>query len=176
MHYQIKVLIVGLLLIVQPSFAQSNHSDNSLYVGMGSADDSNPYESDETPWAVGWVSHSQDSNASWGFEIAGEGTMLDSTYDNDNAIKQAISFNLIGAINLSTAPDWRVDLGLLAGVRQTAKDCPDSYLGFQCYADQPPDTDYSFNSGGVLFIGYELLSIGFRTTGESNMVTLGVNF
>lgn len=176
MRNQIKILIVGLLLIVQPSFAQSNDSSSSLYLGIGSADDSNPYESDNTPWAVGWVSHLQDSNASWGLEIAGEGTMLDSTYDNDNAIKQAISFNIIGATNLSRAPNWRMDLGLLAGIRQTAKDCPDSYLGFQCYADEPPDADYSFNFGGVLFIGYKSLSIGLRGTDESSMVTLGLNF
>lgn len=176
MRHQMKIIFVGLLLIVQPSFAQSNNSNNSLYLGVGSADDATPFESDDTPWAVGWVSHLRDSNASWGLEIAGEGTMLDSTYDNDNAIKQAISFNLIGAINLSRAPHWRVDLGLLAGFRQTAKDCPDSYLGFQCYADEPPDADYSFNSGGVLFIGYKSLSIGFRATGESQMVTLGLNF
>ena len=176
MHHQIKILIVGLLLIVQPSFAQSNDSSNSLYIGIGSADDSNPLESDDTPWAVGWVHHLQNSNASWGLEIAGEGTMLDSTYDNNDAIKQALSFNIIGATNLTRAPDWRVDLGLLAGFRQTAADCPDSYLGYQCYADEPPDTDYSFNFGGVLYIGYKSLSIGFRATGESNMVTLGLNF
>ena len=74
MRNQIKILIVGLLLIVQPSFAQSNDSSSSLYLGIGSADDSNPYESDNTPWAVGWVSHLQDSNASWGLEIAGAET------------------------------------------------------------------------------------------------------
>jgi len=176
MRHPLKILIVGLLFIVQPSFAQAPNSSNSLYLGMGSADDSNPYESDDTPWALGWIHHSGGSNTSWGVDIAGEGTMLDSTYDNVNAIEQGISFNLIGATNLSKTPYWRVDLGLLAGFRQTAQECPDSYIGFQCYADEPPDADYSFNYGGVLFIGYKSLSIGFRATGESNMVTLGLNF
>lgn len=176
MRLQMKLVLIGLLLIAQPSFAQAPNSSNSLYLGIGSADESNPYESDDTPWALGWVHHSAGSNASWGIDIAGEGTMFDSTYDNVNAIKQAVSFNLIGATNLSTAPYWRMDLGILAGFRQTAQECPDSYLGFQCYADEPPDTDYSFNFGGVLFIGYKSLSIGLRATGESSMVTLGLNF
>ena len=176
MRYQMKILIVGLLLIVQPAFAQAPNSSNSLYLGVGSADDSNPYESDDTPWALGWVHHSAGSTASWGVDIAGEGTMLDSTYNNDNAIKQAISLNFIGATNLSRTPYWRVDLGVLAGFRQTAQECPDSYLGFQCYADEPPDTEYSFNYGGVLYIGYKSLSIGFRATGESNMMTVGLTF
>ena len=181
MQRQIEIVIVGLLLIVQPSFAQSNDSSDryyrsSLYLGIGSADDSKPYESDDTPWAVGWVHHVRDSKASWGVDVAGEGTMLDSTYDRDNAIKQALSFNIIGAANLSRAPNWRLDLGLLAGFRQTSKDCPDSYLGYACYADEAPDTDYSGNFGGVLFIGYKSLSIGVRATGESTMVTLGLNF
>jgi hypothetical protein len=175
-RHQLKILIFGLLLFVQASFAQGPNSSNSLFLGVGSADDSNPYESDDTPWALGWVHHSGGSNASWGIDIAGEGTMLDSTYDNVNAIKQAISINLIGATNLSRAPSWRVDLGFLAGFRQTAQECPDSYLGFQCYADEPPDTEYSFNYGGVLFIGYKSLSIGLRATGESNMLTFGLNF
>ena len=110
MRHQLKILIFGLLLFVQASFAQAPNSSNSLFLGIGSADESNPYESDDTPWALGWVHHSAGSNASWGIDIAGEGTMLDSTYDNNDAIKQALSFNIIGATNLTRAPDWRVDL------------------------------------------------------------------
>ncbi|GIS46801.1 MAG: hypothetical protein Ct9H90mP19_0380 [Gammaproteobacteria bacterium] len=47
-----------------------------FYLGLGSGDDSDPYASDSNPWAVGFMV--RDVDGSYGFDIAGEGTMLDS--------------------------------------------------------------------------------------------------
>ena len=68
--------------------------DTSLiYFGLGQGDDSDPYASDSTPWAIGFMV--RDINGSYGFDIAGEGTMLDSTYGQNEAIDQGLSIILL---------------------------------------------------------------------------------
>ena len=90
--------------------------DTSLiYFGLGQGDDSDPYASDSTPWAIGFMV--RDVNGSYGFDIAGEGTMLDSTYGQNEAIDQGLSYNFIAARKISGESEWRTDLGLLLGKR-----------------------------------------------------------
>ncbi|WP_415392214.1 hypothetical protein [Paracoccus sp. SJTW-4] len=61
-------------------------------------------------------------------------------------------------------------------MREAAADCPDSYLGFQCYADTDPDTDYKGNFGGVLTVSVDRLTLGLRATGESTQMVAGFRF
>ena len=149
--------------------------DTSLiYFGLGQGDDSDPYASDSTPWAIGFMV--RDINGSYGFDIAGEGTMLDSTYGQNEAIDQGLSYNFIAARKISGESEWRTDLGLLFGARETAQDCPDSYLGYACYADEAPDADYEVNYGIVMHITGGETTFGFRVTGESTQIIFGLNF
>ena len=146
-----------------------------FYLGLGSSDDSDPYASDSNPWAIGFMV--RDIDSSFGFDIAGEGTMLDSTYGQNDAIDQGFSYNFIAATKISGESAWRVDLGLLLGARETSQDCPDSYLGYACYADQTPDAEYEVNYGAVMHITTSgQATFGFRVTGESTQFIFGFNF
>ena len=147
-----------------------------LYVGAGSADDSNSYENDDTPFSVGFLMHQENSNKSWGVDIAGEGTALDSTYGRNNSVAQGLSYNFLYATNLSSNSDRRFDLGVIVGAREKSNDCPDSYLGYQCYADESPDVEYGFNFGAMLHVTFQTFTIGLRATGESTQLIIGFNF
>ncbi|MFC0202479.1 hypothetical protein [Paracoccus rhizosphaerae] len=56
---------------------------------------------------------------------------------------------------------------MLVGIRKKTADCADSCLGYQCYADTDPETDYTGNLGAVLTMSYDRLMIGVRASSES---------
>ena len=120
-----------------------------FYVGIGSKDDSSIryIKSVKLPWSLGYLQHQENSKTSWGVDIANEGTMLDSRHGMDDAMGRGLSYNLLAATNLSDSSNWRFDLGIILGLRETAVDCPESYIGYQCYADESPDYEYGFNYG-----------------------------
>ena len=111
----------------------------------------------------------------YGLDLAGEGTMLDSTFGQDS-LSQALSFNFLLGSNLYDNGTIRVDAAGILGIRETFADCPDSFLGFQCYADTPPSTEYDVNYGALLTVSYERVSFGVRITGESTQAVLGLKF
>jgi len=110
-----------------------------------------------------------------GFDIAGEGTMLDSTYGGDE-IRQALSLNFLVGSNLYKADAVRVDAAAIIGMRESFADCPDSFLGFQCYADQSPDTEYDLNLGAMISLTMQSVSLGVRATEVSTQAVIGVKF
>ncbi|SMY08808.1 hypothetical protein LOM8899_02966 [Flavimaricola marinus] len=147
-----------------------------LYAGAGQAIDSENLTDDNIPYAIGGLVMSPASGLVLGADIAGEGEMFDST-GGGNRIRQALSYNLLIGGNVYDDQSIRADAMLLLGARESVSDCPDSYLGFQCYADTDPDTQYDFNYGAMFAVTFgEAASLGVRMTGESAQLTLGFMF
>ena len=153
-----------------PLLAQS-----TLYFGGGINNNADELERDDTPFVVGILAHSPTGNLLIGGDIAGEGEMLDSTYGT-NAIRQAFSFNGLIGSTLSQSQTTKVDAAFILGVRETFSDCPDSFLGYQCYADEPPETEYTFNYGALVSISFNNIAVGLRMTEVSTMATVGFSF
>jgi len=148
-----------------------------IFLGGGSSKgDADSFENDDTAWSLGWLQRMAGKSYSLGFDIAGEGTMLDSTWGQNEAVDQGFSINFLATRNLTSTDSFAVDLGLLLGARESAQDCPRSYLGYQCYADAKPKTEYEANFGVIGFVTFKSVSVGFRATGESTQLTLGINF
>jgi len=157
--------------------AQENINKNNVFyfgVGSSSGDDD---ENDDTPWSLGILHNSPTSDRVYGFDISGEGTMLDSTYGGYNDLAQGFSFNFLYGFDISENKDDKLSVGLIIGFIEEEQDCPDSYLGYQCYADESPDNEYGFNGGG--FLNYsvsESLNLGLRATSNSTQLTIGFKF
>ena len=162
-------------IAVQAAHADQN-GESIAYLGVGAAKKGNATESSRSPFAIGYLKLSNTSNAIWGFDFSREGTMLDSTWSQNNAVKQASSYNLLFGTNFSKSENYRVDFALLAGAREKTSDCPSSFLGYQCYANAKPDTSYAFNYGAVISYTYKSLMLGVRATGESAQGLLGLRF
>ena len=116
-------------------------------------------------------------NSVIGFDIAGEGTMLDSTYGGYDDLAQGTSYNFLYGADISQSKNDKIHIGLIFGFIETEADCPDSYIGYQCYADAEPDYEYDFNGGG--FLNYSInqsLNLGLRATSNSTQVTFGFKF
>lgn len=160
------------LLLGSAAFAQDGRS--VFYGGVGQASDEE-FEVDATPWSVGVMTQAANSRFIIGADIAGEGTMLDSTW-GDNELRQARSFNLLVGGNIATNGTMRIDAGLLLGVRETFADCPPSYLGYQCYADTEPSVEYDANYGVIVGVSFDRTMLGVRATGESVQALVGVRF
>lgn len=151
---------------------------NVLFVGVGHTlwrPDST--RSDQIPWSIGYL-HST-SSFFVGFDFAGEGTMLDNTTGKNNEVHQGLSLNLLAGKNIPLGANARIGVGILAGARMTGKSCAgigNSYLGFQCYADQDPAEEYALNYGAVLHLTVRRVLFGARVSGESVQGMLGVAF
>ena len=127
------------------------------------------------PFVVGFLHQPAASQFVFGFDFAGEGEMLDSTYGG-NEVRQALSYNLLLGSNLMRDGNFRVDAGVLLGLRESFADCPDSFLGYQCYADEAPDTEYDANFGAFIGVSFDGIMLGLRGTGESTQGLLGLRF
>ena len=182
MVYINRIIFLVALCLLSLSVFSDNHASNAdtviekennglLYIGLGSADDSDIVG--EEPWSVGFIF--RDTNSSYGFDIGGEGVMLDGTYGIDS-IEQAISYNLLGGMKISGDSNWRTDLGILIGIVEQSAECPRSYVGYQCYADYPAEYEYTFNYGLMLHTTYDRVTFGIRATGESTQIIFGINF
>ncbi|CAM3247146.1 hypothetical protein SAMN04488021_10430 [Paracoccus aminovorans] len=156
--------------------AQDDLLRNTFYIGAGRAESGDPLENDDTPWSIGFLHQRADSRLVLGFDIGREGTMIDSTWGLDERPKQATSYNLLIGGSLVDNGRFRTDAALLVGLRESFADCPDSYLGFQCYADRAPDTEYKGNFGAVLTLSVDRLALGLRATGESTQLVAGLRF
>jgi hypothetical protein len=58
----------------------------------------------------------------------------------------------------------------------TNKECADSYLGYECYADEDPTYSYAVNYGALAHLSYKRIMVGARRTGESTQAVLGYLF
>lgn len=161
------------LLFGSAALAQTGPS-GTLYFGAGTNNESDALEIDETPFVIGALFFSGPSLV-YGFDLASEGQMLDSTYGT-NELRQAFSFNgLIGA-NVVQTTGFRADIAAILGFKESFADCPDSFLGFQCYADQEPETEYEFNFGAMINFTFDAVSFGVRATDVSTQAVFGINF
>jgi hypothetical protein len=151
--------------------------DLTVYGAVGKANTKSVVGTEApTPFAVGVFYTPTGGKLDLGFDIAGEGTKLDSTYGRVNNVAQALSFNALIGTKLASVGSVRVDVAGLVGARQKSQSCPASYLGYQCYADRAPDVVYTLNYGAVVTLGYRRLLVGARVTGESTQAMLGIRF
>ena len=171
----IKSAIWCLLAVSAASPSQANES--IVYGGIGTAkNDSSSATSDKNSFSLGYIRISEIHNSIWGLDFSKEGTLLDSTYRQNKAVKQGMSFNLLLGTNLAKTELSRFDVAVLLGARQKTTDCPSSYLGYQCYADAEPDMKYGFNYGAVLTWSFKSVMVGIRATGESTQALIGMRF
>ncbi len=167
--------VIGLLAGITTVHANENDK-NVIYIGGGSAQSGNPLKSSATPGSIGYLRLSNENDAVIGFDVGGEGTLLDSTWGQRSAVKQANSYNLLVGKNLMKNESSRFDATFLVGMRRSTTSCPSSYLGYQCYADAAPDNKYDLNYGLVLAVSYKSVMVGVRATGESAQALLGLRF
>jgi len=167
---------VALLAVVSIANAATN-GENVIYLGGGAAE-SGPIAttSNKSPFTVGYLKLSNTRDFVWGLDVSGEGTKLDSTWGQTNAVKQANSFNFLFGKNIGKTENSRYDASLIAGFRHKTSSCPSSYLGYQCYANSEPKTTYAFNYGIALTWSYKSLMLGVRATGESKQALVGIRF
>lgn len=175
-----KILQFALLSIVAVASTHSVAQEaqggtNVIYIGSGAAQTGNALKSSAAPASIGYMGLSNTKDAVWGLDYGAEGTMLESN-GTRTTIKQGSSLNLLLGKNLTKGENTRFDAGFLVGMRSTSSLCPTSYLGYQCYADKPPETSYGFNYGVVATITYRSLTVGLRATGESAQGIIGFRF
>lgn len=162
----------------QDDFAQPQDSAmrNTFYIGAGKNRDEGEFDTDNTPFSLGFMHQLADRKLILGFDIGREGTMLDSTWGMDKSPRQATSYNFLIGGNMADTGRFKADAALLLGMRESVADCADSYLGYQCYADQEPDTDYKGNFGAVVTFSFDRVVMGVRATGESTQIVAGLRF
>ena len=169
----------AILCLLAISAVSTTHANESIvYVGIGSAksNSSSGGTSDKNPFSLGYINISEVRNTIWGLDFSKEGTLLDSTYGQNKAVSQGMSFNLLLGPNLGRTEFGRFDVAVLIGARQKTTDCPSSYLGYQCYADAAPNTSYAFNYGAVLTWSFKSVMVGIRATGASTQALVGFSF
>ncbi|CAM3695933.1 hypothetical protein [Paracoccus yeei] len=173
-----KILCLCLPLTLAAGFAQAQDitANNIFYIGAGRSNDDGPLDNDNTPFSLGFMHQSPNSRLILGFDIGREGTRLDSTWNRDQDPRQATSYNLLIGGNLFDNGRYRTDAALLLGARESFAECPDSYLGYQCYADQEPETEYKGNIGAVVTVSVDRFTVGLRATGESAQILAGFRF
>lgn len=173
MSIKIRVAVAAICLSFA-SLAHAQEKSNIIYGGFGPKSD-NVLEDNFTPFVVGSLMLSDTSTMVVGFDLAGEGTVLDSTWGGNN-LDQALSVNLLIGRNIFWRSNMRIDGAVILGFRETFSDCPDSFLGYQCYAGTPPETEYDWNYGVLVTMSLEQFTIGVRVTGESTQVIAGIRF
>lgn len=154
--------------------AQST-AETIFYFGGGVNNDGATVETDETPFVLGILAAPAGSPLLFGLDIAAEGEMLDSTFGSDT-IRQSFSFNGLVGTNLYQSQSVRTDASLIVGLRESFADCPDSFLGYQCYADEAPDTEYEFSYGALVTVSFDSVTIGVRATEVSTQAIVGFSF
>lgn len=169
----IAALVIGLVV----SFGSAARAETlgTFYGGAGINNDSADLRIDDTPFVLGVLFYPSAQSFVLGFDIAGEGEMLDSTFGS-NELRQAYSFNAVIGGNVYRSDTVRTDVSAVIGFRETFADCPDSFLGFQCYADQEPETEYTFNYGAMFSVNIENFMIGLRLTEQSAQALIGISF
>ncbi len=170
------VLACVIALGTSISYAEESKGGTSIvYVGAGAAAKDDLTKSTEAPVSFGFLSVSNASDTVWGLDFSGEGTKLESN-GTRTTVKQGWSYNLALGKNITKGENTRFDAAFLVGMRTTSSTCPTSYLGYQCYADEPPKNSYGFNYGVLATMTYKSVMFGLRATGESAQALIGFRF
>lgn len=175
MTFHKPLIISGALLALLIGQTQIAAADGAIYFGLGAAQTADPTQNGDVPLSFGIIGFAP-SGLDIGFDFGREGTMLDSTWGQNDPVAQASSFNLILGHKISSTETSRLDIGALIGLRQAVADCPDSYLGYQCYADTAPNVSYEMNYGVVMTLSLQKALLGVRATGESVQAIVGLRF
>lgn len=174
MHF-LHSFILG-LAVMAGGAANAQDWRSIIYAGGGGNRSDSEYSTDKTPFSIGIMGRSGGGRAIVGLDLAREGTMLDSTWNQNQAISQGSSVNLLLGSNLTETGRFSLDAAAILGVRTTAADCPRSYLGYQCYANRTPETSYRGNFGAVVTMSYDRMTLGVRATGQSSQLVAGFRF
>ena len=173
-------VLITLLLTVQSLAAQMvtapSPAHSTIYGGLGPAEKVDPTVSHTTPWTVGFTYQPAARQFYIGLDFAGEGTSHDNTSNQNNTIEQALSLNAIVGLATPIGSHMQVGGGVLLGGRRVGLECADSYLGYQCYADQDPTPHYVFNVGGLAHLTVGHLFLGMRATTVSRQGLIGFSF
>jgi hypothetical protein len=171
-------LAVMVSMVAASSLAcATDDGENIIYFGAGGSRGGHSLgNGGGTAISLGYLRVSNASNIVWGADVSGEGTMLDSTGGNTNKAKRATSFNLLAGANIGKYESNRFDAALVLGAREKTSHCPNSYLGYQCYANSDPKNSYDVNYGLVLTWAYKSVMLGVRATGESTQALFGFRF
>lgn len=170
-----KAVVASVTILVASITFAADNGENVIYLGGGkSAKDDLPKS--DTAMNFGYLRLNNANDNVFGFDIAQEGTKLDSTWGQYNAVKSGTSYNVILGRNIARNDSYRFDAGVILGMREKSEDCPSSYLGYQCYADQDPNIEYAFNYGLLATISYKSVTFGLRATGASTQAIIGIRF
>ncbi|WP_052701063.1 hypothetical protein [Loktanella sp. S4079] len=176
MRFSTSIISTITLLLVSAGAVQAQSLSSSvLYVGVGKAINLEADEIDDTPFSIGFMHLAEPGAVNFGFDLGIEGTMLDSTYGGNN-LEQAMSANVLVGTNVYRDRNIRGDVAVLAGLREKVADCPDSSVGYQCYADIDPEYDFHFNYGAVVTVSFDAIALGVRVTEKSSQVLIGAQF
>lgn len=149
----------------------------TVYFGAG-ASFADTSQDNSIPFSIGYLYRWSSAEYFVGLDFSGEGIALNNTSGRRNAPQQGVSTNLL------FGPTWDLDIGgpriigagFLLGVRTTEVSCPDSFLGYRCYADRSPEEDFSWNVGLSVHLVVPTWLLGIRVTTQSGQVTFGFNF
>jgi hypothetical protein len=148
----------------------------TFYIGGGKSRDEGEFESDKTPFSIGIMHQVAGRKLILGGDIGREGTMLDSTWGQYEAVEQATSYNFLIGANIVDTGRFKTNAALLVGMREETSECSSSYLGYQCYADTAPENEYTANIGAVVSFSFDRVSLGVRATSESTQLLAGFRF
>lgn len=154
------------------------HAEQTSYVygGAGANNQSSSSTSSAMPWVIGGIAIDSENGSVIGFDIAGEGTKIDNTWSNVDAIQQGISYNLILGKTSDFGADTSLIFGGLVGLKVTEAYCADSYLGFRCYADATPSRNFAINFGGLIGLTFGQTMVAARVTQDSTQALVGFSF
>ena len=155
-----------------------NFRNGRLYIGGGEALTASDTQNGDAPWLIGYRTQPNAGGQSIGFEVSGEGTVLDSTWGRTTPVaEQAISFNFLAARQIETlsTETLGVELGIVVGLRAKEATCPASSLGFRCYADLDPDLTLAFTRGFAGFVDLGGAHLGLRHTDASSQLIVGID-
>lgn len=170
-----KVFVAIMLTLLSSPLAKAEGvKDAILYIGGGKAATATATKDGSTPLSIGYLTRNK--NVLFGFDFGREGTLLDSTYRQNSAPTSALSLNFIIGTNLFKQEKSSFDAGIILGIRQSTKDCPDSFIGYACYADQDPKVDFKENLGVIAIYSFEKFSFGARVTQASTQFIIGTRF
>lgn len=174
-RYLMRAVLAAAIVSASSVWANEN-GENLIYFGSGSSKNNSSQTTSKTPFSLGYLRISNTTDFVWGVDFAKEGTKLDSTWGQTNAIKQAASYNLLIGKKLGKGETSRFDAAFLLGMREATSECPKSYLGYQCYANAEPKTTYKTNYGAVLTWTYQSFMLGVRAGSESTQMMVGYRF
>ena len=157
------------------SFISANEASHKtiIYGGIGIPKKSTKYISSAIPWSIGTVLRGG-NGYQMGIDMAGEGTSFNSTSNKTNVVEQGLSFNLLLGKSLNLENDATIGVLFLMGARHVGKTCSNSYLGFECYANETPKSSYDLNYGAIIQVTHKKGFIGLRATGESIQGVFGI--